>query len=195
MRIRKFATMSLAVLSVVALAAGCSSTQKDQTLANDIKAKMFSDPQVKAAKVDVAVKDGEATLSGEVPDDGARYEAFKIATDTPGVKHVVDKMEVHTAQVVPAAEPAPIERPRAPKPVRNESKHHANSNLRSVKSEPDPAPAPPPAASMPPEQPVAAAPPPPPRRSAPAPLRKPDAGYARAVSANRALHLFAPVNF
>jgi hypothetical protein len=123
---------------------------------------MFSDPQVKAAKVDVAVKDGEATLSGEVPDDGARYEAFKIATDTPGVKHVVDKMEVHTAQVVPAAEPAPIERPRAPKPVRNESKHHANSNLRSVKSEPDPAPAPPPAASMPPEQPVAAAPPPPP---------------------------------
>jgi hypothetical protein len=162
MRIRKFATMSLAVLSVVALAAGCSSTQKDQTLANDIKAKMFSDPQVKAAKVDVAVKDGEATLSGEVPDDGARYEAFKIATDTPGVKHVVDKMEVHTAQVAPAAEPAPIERPRAPKPVRNESKHHANSNLRSVKSEPDPAPAPLPAASMPPEQPVAAAPPPPP---------------------------------
>ena len=162
MRIRKFATMSLAVLSVAALAAGCSSTQKDQTLATDIKAKMFSDPQVKAAKVDVAVKDGEATLSGEVPDDGARYEAFKIATDTPGVKHVVDKMEVRTAQVVPAAEPAPIERPRAPKPVRNERKHQADSNLRSVKSEPDPAPAPPPAASMPPEQPVAATPPPPP---------------------------------
>src|SRR3977135_1642877 len=162
MRIRKFATMSLAVLSVVALAAGCSSTQKDQTLANDIKAKMFSDPQVKAAKVDVAVKDGEATLSGEVPDDGARYEAFKIATDTPGVKHVVDKMVVQTAQVVPAAEPGPVERPRAPKPVRNERKHQADSNLRSVKSEPDPAPAPPPAASIPPEQPVAAAPPPPP---------------------------------
>jgi outer membrane murein-binding lipoprotein Lpp len=162
MRIRKFATIFLAVLGAVALAAGCSSTQKDQTLATDIKAKMFSDPQVKAAKVDVAVKDGEATLSGEVPDDGARYEAFKIATDTPGVKHVVDKMVVQTAQVVPAAEPAPIERPRAPKPVRNERKYHTDSNLRSVKSEPDPAPAPPPAASMPPEQPVAAAPPPPP---------------------------------
>jgi len=51
---------------------------------------------------------------------------------------------VRTAQVVPAAEPAPIERPRAPKPVRNERKHQADSNLRSVKSEPDPAPAPPP---------------------------------------------------
>jgi hypothetical protein len=108
------------------------------------------------------VKDGEATLSGEVPDDGARYEAFKIATDTPGVKHVVDKMVVQTAQVVPAAEPASVEPTRAPKPVRTERKHHADSNLRSVKSEPDPAPVPPPAASMPPEQPVAAAPPAPP---------------------------------
>jgi outer membrane murein-binding lipoprotein Lpp len=53
----------LAALFVAALAAGCSSTQKDQALATDIKAKMFSDPQVKTANVDVAVKDGEATLS------------------------------------------------------------------------------------------------------------------------------------
>jgi len=67
MRIRKFATMSLAVLSVVALAAGCSSTQKDQTLANDIKAKMFSDPQVKAAKVDVAVKDAKRPCPVKFP--------------------------------------------------------------------------------------------------------------------------------
>ena len=78
---RKIGILFVAALSVVALAAGCSSTQKDQALATDIKASMFSDPQVKAAKVDVAVKDGEATLSGEVPDDGARYQAFKLATD------------------------------------------------------------------------------------------------------------------
>jgi hypothetical protein len=162
MGIRKFATLFLAAVSVAALAAGCSSTQKDQALTTDIKAKMFSDPQVKAAQVDVVVKDGEATLSGEVPDDGARYEAFKIATDTPGVKHVVDKMVLQTAQVVPSAEPSPIEPPRAPKPVRAERKHHADSNMSSRKSEPDPAPALPPAASLPPEQPVAAVPPPPP---------------------------------
>src|SRR6202140_5864055 len=98
MRMRRFATLFLAALSVVGLAAGCSSTQKDQALATDIKARMFSDPQVKTANVDVAVKDGEATLSGEVPGDGARYEAFKIATDTLGVKHVVDKMTVQSAQ-------------------------------------------------------------------------------------------------
>lgn len=165
MRMRNFATLFFAALSMVALAAGCSSTQKDQTLATDIKAKMFSDPQVKTANVDVAVKDGEATLSGEVPDDGARYAAFKIATDTPGVKHVVDKMAVQSAQAVPAAEPAPVEQPAAPKPVHKTPKHHADSTVTS-KYPPDPAPAPPPAALMPPEQPVAAAapaPPPPPQ--------------------------------
>jgi hypothetical protein len=159
---RRIATISLVALSLVALAAGCSSTQKDQALATDIKAKMFSDPQVKAANVDVAVKDGEATLSGEVPDDGARYAAFKIATDTPGVKHVVDKMAVQTAQAAPIAEPAPVDPPRAPKSMRKEPKHHPESKMSSMKAAPDPVPAPPPAASMPPEQPVAAAPPPPP---------------------------------
>jgi outer membrane biosynthesis protein TonB len=165
MRTGKIATLFLAALTMAALAAGCSSTQKDQALATDIKAKMFSDPQVKTANVDVAVKDGEATLSGEVPDDGARYAAFKIATDTPGVKHVVDKMVVQTAQAVPAAEPAPVEQPPAPKPVHKTPKHHADSNITS-KYPPDPTPAPPTAASMPPDQPVAAAapaPPPPPQ--------------------------------
>jgi hypothetical protein len=171
MRTRKKATLFLAAISVVALAAGCSSTQKDQALATDIKAKMFSDPQVKAANVNVTVKDGEATLSGEVPDDGARYEAFKIATDTPGVKHVVDKMVVQAAQAMPAAEPAPLEpppvsQPPAPRPARKAGKHHTDSNMSSMKSDPAPAPAPPPSASMPQDQAVTAeapAPPPPPQ--------------------------------
>jgi len=171
MRMRKFSTFFLAALSVAALTAGCSSTQKDQTLATDIKAKMFSDPQVKAASVDVAVKDGEAILSGEVPDDAARYEAFKVATDTPGVKHVVDKMTVKTAQTVSVAEPAPVEPPPAHKHERKEPKRHPDSKADSkyksaMKSTADPAPnpvpAPPPAASMPPEQSVTAAAPPPP---------------------------------
>jgi BON domain len=167
MRTRKKATLFLAAISVVALAAGCSSTQKDQALATDIKAKMFSDPQVKAANVNVTVKDGEATLSGEVPDDGARYEAFKIATDTPGVKHVVDKMVVQAAQAMPAPEPAPVEPPPVsqprPKPAHKEAKRHIDSNMSSMKSDPAPAPAPPPTASMPQDQPVTAeAPPPPP---------------------------------
>src|SRR6202790_2930882 len=168
MRMEKTATVLLAAITFVTLAAGCSSVQKDQALATDIKAKMFSDPRVKAASVDVAVKNGEAILSGEVPDDGARYEAFKIATDTPGVKHVVDKMVVQAAQAIPLTEmapvePAPVEQRRSPKPARKERKHHDDSSVKPVNSEPGPAPAPAPAASMPPQQPVVAEAPPPPQ--------------------------------
>ena len=173
MRTRNRATLFLAAISLVVLAAGCSSTQKDQSLATDIKAKMFSDPFVRGASVEVAVKNGEATLSGEVPNDGARYEAYKIATDTPGVKHVTDKMEVQSAQAMPAAEPPPVQapavepppikKPHAPKPVHKEAKHRADSNASSAIPISDPAPGPPPAASMPPEQPVTAEAPPPPQ--------------------------------
>src|ERR1700676_1977146 len=174
MRTRKRATLFLAAMSMVALATGCSSTQKDQALATDIKAKMFSDPQVKGANVDVAVKNGEAILSGEVPNDGARYEAFKIASETPGVKHVTDKMVMQSAQAMPATEPAPVEappvepppvkKPRPPKHVHKETRHQVDSNTSSMKaSSPDPTPVPPPPAAMPPQQPVTAeAPPPPP---------------------------------
>src|SRR5258708_30963495 len=109
MRMRNRATLFLAAISLLALAAGCSSTQKDQALATDIKAKMFSDPLVRGASVDVAVKNGEATLSGEVPNDGARYEAYKIANDTAGAKHVTDKMVVQSAPAMPAHEPVPVE--------------------------------------------------------------------------------------
>jgi outer membrane murein-binding lipoprotein Lpp len=179
MRMRKFAMFFVAAMSVAALVAGCSSTQKDQALATDIKAKMFSDPQVKAASVDVAVKNGEATLSGEVPDDGVRYAAFKIATDTPGVKHVVDKMVVQTAQAAPVAEPAPVEppapveKPRSTQPARREAKHHADSNVSSKNIDPAPVSVPAPvAAAAPAEQPVAAeAPPPPPPPPPPQPTR------------------------
>src|SRR5712691_595060 len=155
---RKITISLMAALAAVALAAGCSSARRDQDVATDIKARMFSDPQVKSASVDVIVKDGEATLSGDVPDDGARLEAFKVATDTPGVKHVVDKMTVQTA----AAAPAPVEPPA--EPVRSTPKHRAESRPkpRAAYSDPEPAPAAAPAPVNVASEPVAPAPPPPP---------------------------------
>src|SRR5712692_5863198 len=157
---RKITIFLVAALAAVALAAGCSSAKKDQDVATDIKARMFSDPQVKSASVDVAVKEGEATLSGDVPDDGARLEAFKVATDTPGVKYVVDKMTVQTA----AAAPAPVEPPPPAEPVRSTSKHRADSRPkpRAAYSDSEPAASPAPAPVNVASEPVAPAQPPPP---------------------------------
>jgi outer membrane murein-binding lipoprotein Lpp len=135
---RKITIGLTAAFLAAGLVAGCSSAPKDQDIATNIKARMFSDPQVKSAQVDVAVKDGEATLSGDVPDDGARLEAFKVATDTPGVKHVMDKMTVQAAEVAPA----PVEPPPPAEPVRSSPKRHAASRRDRVTDSPEPASAP-----------------------------------------------------
>jgi len=106
-------------------------------------------------------------LSGTAPDDGTRYQAFKIASDTPGVKHVTDQMTLQTAQAAPEAPPAPpaaVDQPSAPKPERKSAKHQAKSDRKLEASAPatpstaEAAPAP----IAPQAQQEAAAPPPPP---------------------------------
>jgi hypothetical protein len=166
MRMKNLMGTLLATIIVGATITGCSSAKKDQALATDIQARMFSDPQVKAASVSVAVKDGEATLSGAVPDDGARYQAYKIASDTPGVKHVIDQMTVQTAQAAPALEPAPAAPAPAPEQERKPARHHEKSKLNKDQSipaaAPDAAGAGEPIGALPAQQEAAAPPPPPP---------------------------------
>jgi hypothetical protein len=167
MRLKAVATWFVVTLTVMVLAVGCSSAKKDEALATDIQAKMFSDPQVKAANISVAVKNGEVTLSGAAPDDGTRYQAFKIAMDTPGVKHVTDQMTLQTAQAAAVAPPAPAEQLPALEPQRKSAKHHAKSDSKletaapaqAASSTPEAAPAP-----IAPAQQEAAAPPPQPKR-------------------------------
>ena len=86
------------VLSVVVLAsivaAGCSRKVDDATLATQIKSQMFSDAQLNGANLEVTSKDGQVTLAGTVPNDAARYKAYKIANETPGVTKVNDQITV-----------------------------------------------------------------------------------------------------
>ena len=164
MRVKRFATLFLLAIGAAALIAGCSSAKKDQALATDIQAKMFSDPQVKAANITVAVKDGEATLSGSAPDDGTRLQAYKIASETPGIKHVNDQMTVQAAQAAlaaPAEPPARVAPPAAPPPAPKAAKKH-RTKASAISEPPVSEPAAAAAPIAPPAQPEAAAPAPPP---------------------------------
>src|SRR5260370_23361585 len=91
---------------------------------------MFSDPQLKTANLDVSAKNGEVTLTGQVPDDSARSEAFKLANETPGVTKVNDQMTVATAQE--AAPPAAAEPERVPRPVKRGSARRPASSSASA---------------------------------------------------------------
>lgn len=75
------------------------SAPDDGHLADSIKSQLFSNPQTKHAQLQVSVKDSVATLSGQVPSDAARYDAFRIASQTPGVAKVIDQMTVQSPPV------------------------------------------------------------------------------------------------
>ena len=77
---RKFKIGILGLLLVVSFAASCSRLRapSDNAITTDIKAKMFSEPMLKNASVDVSTHGGVVTLTGQVPDDSAHLAAFKI---------------------------------------------------------------------------------------------------------------------
>jgi len=151
MQLRRRGNLLLTSLFATLLIFGCAAKPNDAQLATNLKAQMFSDPQTNGANLQVAVKDGVATLSGSVPSDAARLEAYKIATNTPGVTKVNDQMTVQsspqtaqapqqTAQATPpsasyeSATPAEVQPPVKSKSAR-ETKAERARRLRAERAE------------------------------------------------------------
>lgn len=101
---RQRLVIPIAVLAMV-LAAGCAKGPNDAAIVTNIKSQMFSDAQLKNSELQVTSAKGLVTISGTVTSDTARFDAYKIATQTQGVTKVNDQMSVETAQVEPAEAP------------------------------------------------------------------------------------------
>jgi hypothetical protein len=100
-----------AALALLAMLAGCNH-HDDTALATNIKAKMFSDPDLKVANLDVSVKDGVATVSGSVPQAPIKQRALQLASSEPGVKSVNDQVSAPgSAPAGAPGSPAPAEQP------------------------------------------------------------------------------------
>jgi hypothetical protein len=153
----------------------------DDTIATDIKAKLFSVPELKSSSASVAVKDGVVTISGQVPDEAARAQARQIASQTPGVKQVIDETTLTSpaaATSVPDTahnySPRVAERPSHPAPPRKKPAPAPKESYPAEKPVQDTAPAytasqspadpgPLPVAPVKPAPVAAPAPPPPPQ--------------------------------
>lgn len=96
MQLEKGLSLALAAFALLGtgLVGGCSSKANDAQLVTNIQSQMFADAQLKSANLQVAAIDGQVTLKGTVPNDAARFEAYKIATQTAGVKKVNDQMVI-----------------------------------------------------------------------------------------------------
>lgn len=66
----------------------------DASITTRVKAKLIADPEINPLHIDVDTVDGRVTLNGKVARDDQRQEAEKLAARTPGVKSVVNLIQV-----------------------------------------------------------------------------------------------------
>jgi|HubBroStandDraft_1064217.scaffolds.fasta_scaffold13629_3 hypothetical protein len=116
----------------VALSIGCSSKANDAALVTRIQSQIDSDQQLAGATLQVTSDHGQLTLAGTVPSDRARLDAFKLATQTPGVRKVNDQMNV-----VAAPPTAAIATPSAEKPDRAAMPAVAKQKKKKPQAVPD----------------------------------------------------------
>ena len=152
---------TVVLLAVLAAAIGCSKAPTDAQIATDIQTKLNTDSGLQGKQLIVQADKGSVTLSGEVDNNAQRDAAAHYASTEPGVKQIINNLQVAAAPPAPMEAQAPP--PEQPKPSRP-AKHHrkaskqddsSNTPTQVAQNEPPPAPAPAPA-------PVAPAPPPPP---------------------------------
>jgi hypothetical protein len=157
-----------AACATLALAVGCSKAPNDAQVVSDVQSKLAADSGLQNKQLTVQSSNGTVTLSGAVDNDAERDAAAKYAASEPGVKTVINNLQVANTQAAntqaaaqPSAEPIPDQ--PAPQSLPRRRKTHAE---RKEREQADNSSAPPASQPQPPApDPVVqtpSAPPPPP---------------------------------
>ena len=160
-----YSMLSLAVSGLLGCAKHAEApTATDASITAAVKTSLSTDSQLSGQSVDVTVSNGEVTLSGEVSNDAAHLQAYKLANETPGVKKVNDLLQVRPAAAsAQAQEPPPVASSKSPasRPSAKPSSSHSGgtSSAPTSVAPTEPTRSSPAAPSAPPPPP----PPPPPR--------------------------------
>jgi hypothetical protein len=118
--------VSAAIVAVLGLGLtlGCQQARSDSQVAADVQAKINGDPTVQSRQYTVAADKGVVTLGGSVASDSERTAAAGDAAQVPGVKTVVNNLQVVPPVVAQQPPPAPVAPPepaprreRKPKPM------------------------------------------------------------------------------
>jgi len=147
-------------------AAGCNkqpssaAAPSDQQLTTNIQAKLQAESALAGQNIQAAVKDGVVTLSGTAADPASRALAGNDAGAVPGVKTVVNNLEVQPAATTASSTPPPAPAAPAPAPARERHRHDRRSNAAPAESTMSQN-VPPPSEPAPGPAPVSAPPPPP----------------------------------
>ena len=162
--------LRMVVLSIVlGFAVACTKTPNDAQTTADIQSKLGADSGLQNKQIDVKSDKGVVTLSGVVDNDAEREAAARYASTEPGVKQVVNNLQLGStaAAAEPAQQPVPEPEAARPAPAPSSSekpsprrrRHESQSADQVAQSTPPQQAAAPQAALAP--APQAAAPPPP----------------------------------
>jgi len=155
---------ALVLLTILSVTLGCSKSPTDEQIATDIQNKLNTDSGLQGKQLIVQADKGSVTLSGEVDNNAQRDAAARYASGEPGVKQIVNNLEVASQPPMQAQAPPP----QQPQPAATE-KHRRKEWKKEHNSVPAPAevaqiPSAPAALPPAPAAPVAPPPPPPPQK-------------------------------
>ena len=115
-----------ALLVIVGITTGCAKKPNDAQISSAIQSSFHSDSGLQDKQIDVQSTGGVVTLSGTVDNDAQRAAASRYASAAPGVKEVVNNLQVGTPAESAQAQPEPVSQPAAepappekPKPARH----------------------------------------------------------------------------
>jgi len=106
------AVCTLALLLMIAAISGCSKSANvasgdvtDAQVAGNVQTKISSDPALSGRQISINADKGVVTLSGTVNSDAEITSALNDAQQAQGVKQVISRLAVQTAEAAPAPEP------------------------------------------------------------------------------------------
>jgi BON domain len=181
----KSALVSSAVLAIMLSTAGCVKKPDDAKISSDIQTRFSQDSGLSNKQLTVQASEGVVTLNGNVDNDAQRDAAGRQAGSVPGVKTVINNLQVGAAPVAestanPSASTAapdvaanigPVEKEK-PRAARKARKTHSSDDAGNADSSASnqmtagnqPPPDANPAAPSPDNTPAPPPPPPPPKK-------------------------------
>ena len=165
MKARLSLYLSACILLIASVTLGCSKAPADAQIATDIQNKLNTDSGLQGKQLIVQADKGSVTLSGEVDNNAQRDAAARYAASEPGVKQIVNNLQIAPPPPMQAQVPAT----QQPKPSATEKHRRKESRDREHHSAAAPAEVaqmPPAPAALPPAPtaPITPPPPPPPQK-------------------------------
>ena len=117
------------LVGILAVGVACTKAPDDGQLTGQIQSKLSQDSGLQGKQITVQTSSGAVTLSGTVENDAQRTAAARYASEIPGVKQVVNNLQIMSAG--PAA-PTPDEATAPPEPARPAAKLKPSATRRRI---------------------------------------------------------------